>query len=44
MEKENISQKIKDQIIKEYMLRSYHWTFAVSGLIIGFLLGIIAAK
>jgi hypothetical protein len=38
----DIPENIKNKIIKDHLMNSYHWVFAMSGLIIGFLLGIIA--
>ena len=39
---DDIPESIKDKIIKEYLLKSYHWVIGISGLLLGFLLGIIA--
>jgi hypothetical protein len=39
-----VSREIKDKIIKEYMLRSYHWTIGVGMFMVGFLLGILIGK
>lgn len=39
-----VSREIKDKIIKDYMLRSYHWTIGVGMFMVGFLLGILITK
>jgi len=36
-----VSAAVRDRIIKEYLLKSYHWTIGLSMFIIGMLLGII---
>jgi hypothetical protein len=38
----DIPENIQNKIIKDHLMNSYHWVFAISGSIIGFLLGIIA--
>ncbi len=38
----DIPENIQNKIIKDHLMNSYHWVFAISGLTIGFLLGIIA--
>jgi hypothetical protein len=37
-----IPQKIQYQILMDHYRDAYHWVFGFSGLLIGFLLGIIA--
>jgi hypothetical protein len=39
-----VSREIKDKIITDYMLRSYHWTIGVGMFMVGFLLGILITK
>ena len=39
-----VPQKIQYQIIVDHLNKSYHWVFGMSGIIIGFLLGIIATR
>jgi hypothetical protein len=41
MEEFFVSTEIKDKIIKDYMLRSYHWTIGIGMFMVGFLLGIL---
>jgi len=40
---EYVPDEIKDQIIKQYLMKYYHWTIGIGCFIIGFLLGIIAS-
>jgi hypothetical protein len=44
MDNVKVSREIKDKIIKDYMLRSYHWTIGVGMFMVGFLLGILITK
>jgi len=44
MDDVKVSREIKDKIIKDYMLRSYHWTIGVGMFLVGFLLGILITK
>jgi hypothetical protein len=44
MDDVKVSREIKDKIIKDYMLRSYHWTIGVGMFMVGFLLGILITK
>jgi hypothetical protein len=44
MDEPFVSTEIKDKIIKDYMLRSYHWTIGVGMFMVGFLLGILTGK
>lgn len=39
-----IPQNTQYQIIVDHLSKSYHWVFGISGIIIGFLLGIIATR
>lgn len=39
-----IPADIQKQIIIDNLMRSYHWVFGLSGIMIGFLLGVIAVK
>jgi hypothetical protein len=41
MDEKKISTEIKDKIIKEYLMKSYHWTIGIGMFMIGFLLGIL---
>jgi hypothetical protein len=41
MDEVKVPREIKDKIIKEYMLKSYHWTIGVGMFMLGFLLGIL---
>lgn len=41
MDETKIPIAVKDKIIKDYMLKSYHWTIGIGMFIIGILLGII---
>ena len=36
-----VSEKVRDKIIKDYLLKAYHWTIGLSMFIIGILLGIL---
>jgi hypothetical protein len=36
-----VSTEVRDKIIKEYLLKAYHWTIGLSMFIIGILLGIL---
>ena len=41
MDETKVPIEIKDKIIKEYLLKSYHWSIGLSMFIIGVLLGIL---
>jgi hypothetical protein len=36
-----VSNEVKDQIIKDYLIRSYHWTIGLGMFVIGVLFGVI---
>jgi hypothetical protein len=36
-----VSNEVKDQIIKDYMMKSYHWTIGLGMFLIGVLLGVL---
>lgn len=38
---EDIPDNIKDKIIKNYLIRYYHWTIGCFSFLIGILLGIL---
>ena len=38
----SIPESIKDKIVKDYLIKYYHWTIGTTFLIIGFLLGLLA--
>lgn len=33
---------VKNEIIRDHLMKSYHWSIGIGCLIVGFLLGIIA--
>lgn len=33
---------VQKDIVRNHLLNSYHWVFGISGIIIGFLLGVIS--
>lgn len=37
--KNEVSKDVRDQIIKDYMMKSYHWTIGLGMFIIGVLFG-----
>jgi hypothetical protein len=37
----DVPNEIKDQIIKDYMIKSYHWTIGLGMFLIGLLLGVL---
>jgi hypothetical protein len=39
----NVPTAVKDKIIKDYMIKSYHWTIGIGMFMIGFLLGVIVS-
>jgi hypothetical protein len=39
-----IPHNLAYQIIVDHLNKSYHWVFGTAGIIIGFLLGIIATR
>lgn len=41
IDESKISTAMKDKIIKEYLLKSYHWTIGIGMFMIGFLLGVL---
>ena len=36
-----IPNEIKNQIIKDYLIKSYHWAIGLSMFVIGLLLGVL---
>jgi hypothetical protein len=38
---EDVPENIKDKIIKNYLIRYYHWTIGSFSFVIGILLGIL---
>jgi hypothetical protein len=36
-----VSNEVKDQIIKDYLIKSYHWTIGLGMFVIGVLFGVI---
>jgi hypothetical protein len=36
-----VSNEVKDQIIKDYLIRSYHWAIGFGMFVIGLLFGIV---
>lgn len=36
-----VSREVKDKIIKDYLIKSYHWTIGISMFMVGFLVGIL---
>lgn len=38
-DKDTVPKEVKDQIIKEYLMKSYHWSIGFGMFLIGFLLG-----
>ena len=44
MDEIKVSREVKDKIIKDYMLRSYHLTIGIGMFLVGFLLGILISK
>ncbi len=36
-----VTNEVRDQIIKDYLMKSYHWTIGLSMLIIGVLTGVL---
>ena len=36
-----VSKEVKDQIIKDYLIKSYHWTIGLGMFVIGVLFGVI---
>lgn len=35
---------VQNQIIRDHLMKSYHWSIGIGCLMVGFLLGIIATK
>jgi hypothetical protein len=38
----DVPKDLQNKIVKDHLMNSYHWVFGFAGLIIGFLLGVIA--
>jgi hypothetical protein len=36
-----VTNEVRDQIIKDYLMKSYHWTLGLGMLIIGVLTGVL---
>jgi len=39
--KYDVSSEVRDKIIKDYMMKSYHWTIGLGMFLIGVLLGVL---
>ena len=35
-----IPESIRDQIVIDFLMRTYYWSVGIAGLIVGFLLGV----
>jgi hypothetical protein len=40
----NVTSEVRDKIIKDYMMKSYHWTIGLGMFLIGVLLGVLISK
>jgi hypothetical protein len=38
-----VTNEVRDQIIKDYLIKSYHWTIGLGMFLIGILLGVIVS-
>ena len=36
-----VTNEVRDKIIKDYMIKSYHWTIGLGMFLIGVLLGVL---
>jgi hypothetical protein len=36
-----VTNEVRDKIIKDYMMKSYHWTIGLGMFLIGILLGVL---
>ena len=36
-----VTNEVRDQIIKDYFIKSYHWTIGIGMFLIGLLFGIV---
>jgi hypothetical protein len=41
LEEFNIPREVRDKIIKDYMMKSYHWSIGLGMFIIGILVGVL---
>jgi hypothetical protein len=41
IDKTKVPREVRDKIIKDYLLKSYHWTIGISMFIVGLLIGIL---
>lgn len=41
MEEFKVPREVRDKIIKDYMMRSYHWSIGLGMFIIGVLVGVL---